>query len=398
MYKAESCRIQNMPSQGTILCLNADADDPTKRLKLAGMRRFAAAAGWRVVPVAQRRSRRDGIPALLDEYRPAGCIYDEDGTPLPVSMRNFGGIPVAFANGTRSRFDAVADRVCGDSGAVARAAFRELSAGKPEAFAVVGNFAPRQWSDVRVREFLSLVAESGRPGFALRSRSGEGSEGFARRLARWIVRLPRHTAVYAVNDRIAARVAAAALSAGMRLPHDITLLGTDNETAVCEGMRPGLSSIQMDFERMGYLAMRLLDERIRGVRTAPAVEKVGPLLAVRRESTRGGGRREPHVMEAVEIIRREACDGLTVARLAARLPGSRRLLDLRFREAMGHSILDEILYVRLERVMDLLRRPETPIGAIADFCGFGTMRDLDKLFRKRFGSSMRTWRKLHARP
>jgi LacI family transcriptional regulator len=122
------------------------------------------------------------------------------------------------------------------------------------------------------------------------------------------------------------------------------------------------------------------------------------MLAVRRESTQGAGRREPHVLEAVEIIRREACDGLTPTQLAARLPGSRRLLDLRFREAMGHSVMDEILHIRLERVFDLLRRPNMPISAIADFSGFGSLRALDKLFRSRYGCSLRAWRKRNAEP
>lgn len=67
--------------------------------------------------------------------------------------------------------------------------------------------------------------------------------------------------------------------------------------------------------------------------------------------------------------------------------GPRRLLDLRFREAMGHSVLDEILHVRLERVADLLLQPDMPIGAIAAFSGFGTERELNKLFRKRFSCS-----------
>ena len=123
-----------------------------------------------------------------------------------------------------------------------------------------------------------------------------------------------------------------------------------------------------------------------------SVATIGPLLAVRRESTRGHGRREPLILAAVEIIRREACDGLTVAELAARLPGSRRLLDLRFREAMGHSVHEEIQQVRLERVFDLLRRPGTPIGAIADLSGFA-LHQLDKVFRTRFGCSLRDWRK-----
>ena len=124
-----------------------------------------------------------------------------------------------------------------------------------------------------------------------------------------------------------------------------------------------------------------------------AAATYGPLLVERRQSTRGHGRREPWVLKAVEIIRREACDGLTVSALAAHFPGSRRLFEMRFREAMGHSALNEILQVRLARVFDLLARPDVPISAIADFCGFGCGYELRQLFRARTGMSLSDWRK-----
>ena len=383
----------------TILFLNDRADDPTKRLKLAGVRRYAAAAGWDVVPIPQKWSGRKSIPGLLAKYRPAGCICSEDDSPTGLSPRLFGGIPLVLANEHRRRYDALCGRVCVDNAAVARAAFRELSSGNPEAFAVVTEATSHEWSAVRVRTFRAEAANAGRPCPVYREIRWTEREESLVALRPWLAALPRHTAIYAVNDPLARRVADAALGAGLRIPQDLTILGTDNNPACCEAFRPTLSSIQLDFERMGYLAASLLAARITSSlkRSDGDIATVGPLLPVRRESTGGRGRREPHILEAVEIIRREACDGLTVAALAERLPGSRRLLDLRFREAMGHSVLDEIVQVRLERVFDLLRRPEIPIGAIADFSGFA-LHQLDKVFRARFGCSLRDWRKRNVQP
>ena len=127
----------------------------------------------------------------------------------------------------------------------------------------------------------------------------------------------------------------------------------------------------------------------------PQAAAFGPLCVLRGDSTRGRGRRDPHVLEAVGIIRREACEGLTAAALAARVPGSRKHFERRFREAMGHSVLDEILHVRLQAVMDLLAHPEPPIGTLADFCGFGSQVELRIAFRARTGMSMRQCRKNH---
>lgn len=122
----------------------------------------------------------------------------------------------------------------------------------------------------------------------------------------------------------------------------------------------------------------------------------GPLCVLRRESTRGAGRREPLVLEAVDAIRREACEGLAAATLAKRFDCSRRLFEVRFREAMGHSVLDEILHVRLAHAQALLLRREIPIRDIAGLCGFRTGIELRKLFRRRFKTSMRQWRNDHA--
>jgi AraC-like DNA-binding protein len=70
---------------------------------------------------------------------------------------------------------------------------------------------------------------------------------------------------------------------------------------------------------------------------------------------------------------------------------------LRFREAFGHSILDEIQNVRLEKVCFLLSRTDTPIGAIAGLCGYRTDIALRKLFRSRMGQSLADWRKANRR-
>jgi LacI family transcriptional regulator len=381
-----------------ILFLNDTGRDPTKRLKLAGVRRYAAAAGWKVVPVLHCLSGPKSIPGLLAEYRPAGCIFDADGDPLPVAPRHFAGVPVVFANSKKHVFDRFSGRLCIDSEAVVRAAFRELSVGIPQAYAVASFMEPAPWTSRRIALFAALAKKKDRPCFVFRRKRGESTAARDARLPTWFAGLPPHTAIYGVNDLTARIVARLAVKRGYRFPRDFTLVGTDNDPALCESEAPLLTSIQIDFERMGYLAAKMLAERIVHRPDADSVVFVGPMLVVRRESTLGRGRREPHVLEAVEIIRREACDGLTPAKLAARLPGSRSLLDLRFREAMGHSVMDEILHVRLERVFDLLRRPEMPISAIADFSGFGSLRALDKLFRARFGGSLREWRRRNVQP
>jgi len=407
----------------TILYFNYREEDPTKRLKLAGVRRYAAAAGWSVAPVECGMSDPKSIRALIARGRAAGCVFDCDGDPSGVRPRHFGRTPVVFAGGASRGFGPRACPVGVDNAAIADAAFRELSAGTPKACAVAACMEPAPWASERIAAFSALAKTAGLPFFVFRRKRDESKDSRDFRFSTWFAGLPHHTAIFGVNDLSARIVARAATAAGLSVPRDLTLVGVDNDHALCESEAPALTSLQLDFERMGYLAAKALGRMMGGRTGEPggicgtgdncptgrarracpasppsAATAIGPLLAVRRESTQGGGRREPHILEAVEIIRREACDGLSVAALARRIPGSRALLDLRFREAMGHSVHDEILHVRLERVFDLLRRFETPISAIADFSGFGSLRALDKLFRARYGCSLRAWRKRNAGP
>lgn len=370
-------------------------------MTLAGVRRYAGVRGWAVEAVRSEALSAGRLPALLRTIRPVGCIVECSGGRAPLAQVRFGRIPVVFCNGAKIRGGSRVACVTVDDAAVAKAAFRELSAGRPSAFAVVSARQRRVWSTLRMEAFQSEVraAGCGCLSFDDGGHLDEPPDVRAPRLADWVRTLPRGCAIFAVHDEAAAEVVAAAKTTYRSIPRELTLLGVDNDTSICEASRPTVSSIQLDFERMGFVAAKMLGERIAIVHKSPSDNPtpVGPLLAVRRESTRGSGRREPRILEAVEIIRRKACDGLTAEKLAKRFSGSRRHFDRRFREATGHSVLDEILHVRLDKAFTLLAETDTAIGAIYAHCGFRSPRALDFLVRDRTGMSMREWRKRNAR-
>jgi LacI family transcriptional regulator len=371
---------------------------------LAGVRRYASARGWDVKVFHWEDVLADDFPSIwVSQSRPLGCVVECGDLPADLPLGAYGDAPAVFLNYSRAPRGRRFARIVLDDDAVARTAFRELAASHPAAFGVVGfGLGPRHWSDMRVKAFRAAVAEAGLEcrEFAFADSRQDDVSVDPARLAAWLSALPRHTAVFVVNDDTAILVAEAALKTGRNIPRDFTLIGADNDPKHCEKTHPTLSSIQLDFESAGFQSAKLLDEMI-VKRTygggGHVAASIGPLMTVRRESTMGHGRREARILEAVEIIRREACDGLTAEALAARFPGSRRLFELRFREAMGRSILDEILHVRMQKVMTLLADMDIPIGAIADFCGFRSDRALRKLFLAREGMSMAAWRRLHHR-
>ena len=389
-----------MQSVPTILYLGF-SDTPVQRLKFAGVKRYAATRGWEVVNVSKTESGPERIPAFLARHRPVGCVIDCCGNKSRLGPALFGRVPAVWLDAPEDAKTgtAVNPSVSVDEAAVSRTALRELSANFPKSFAAVEfQFEPYQrlqkWSHDRARAFRAFASATGRPCEVFKSRASESPDDRAGRLQDWLSRLPRPCGVFAVNDGTAVQVRDACRAAGLPIPRDIAVIGVDNDVSLCEAAAPTLSSIQIDFERAGYAAAKMIGGR-KAMENHPIL--ISPLLVVRRRSTGGRGRREPRILEAVEMIRREACDGLTAAQLAARFAGTRRLFDLRFREATGHSVLDEILHVRLERAFTLLAETDTAIGAIYAFCGFRSDRALDSLFRARFGMSLREWRKRNRR-
>ena len=377
----------------TILYLDFMPCDFAQEAKLAGVRRYAAAHGWKVAAVPEAGSRPASAPALLAKMRPAGVIVDCSIGHADLPPRLFGSTPVVYLDADRGLYGGRSAIVVPDNVAIVKAAFRELRGNRSSALAFVGFHLVIPWGRERERAFCELAAAAGTKASVFRCYSEcDGAPDRLKRLSGWLARLPRHCGVMAVNDKTAVEVVLAADAAGLRIPQDFTLVGVDD-------MKNGaasssVSTIKIDFERAGWRAAALLGRVMSGKAAPPVDETFGPLMTIRRDSTRGRGRREPHVMKAVEIIRREACGGgLTPAKLAARLPGSRRLFDLRFREAMGHSVLDEIQSVQLERVCDLLSQTDTAIDAVWSHCGFRSERTLRQLFTARFGMSMREWRK-----
>ena len=379
-----------------ILYVDVIMDDLIHAMKLSGIRRCADMCGWNVVVCGERQSRPDKLAKKIEKLKPVGCIVEcsSNHDDLPPSL--FGNIPVVYLDSSPALYGSKVHKIIHDGQATTRVAYGELSSNNPSAYAVVDYREKRYWPNVRVRVFRELAEASGKE-CSVFSKRNESANARFKRLSSWVENLPQRCAVFAVNDYTAREVVAAAKAVGRKIPNEITLIGVDNLKSLCEQESPNISSVQVDFERAGYKAAKRMGALLFDAGAGTENDRFGPLMVVRRESTRGYGRCEPRILAAVELIRREACNGLTASDVIKSVRGSRRLTEIRFREAMGHSILDEILGVRMEKVQFLLSMTDTPIGAIAAMCGFRSEIALHKFFKLSTGMCMREWRKRNSK-
>lgn len=364
--------------------------------KFAGVQEIAEKHGCHVQAI-------DGFPSpknirrLVDFWKPIGAIAECGNEHTEIDVKIFGTLPVVFFSHNPKTLPAGYASVSHDSIATAEMAAKELMTTGAEHFAYIPYAERRYWSEDRQRGFCTALELNGKSCDVFHHMSSASDAiGRQKELRQFLKRLPKPCAVFAANDKTAAEAITAAHFEGLSIPEEIAVLGVDNYRQICEHTSPPLSSIEPDFRRGGNLAaLQLLSMAncTADKNTAGGGRVIfGPLRIVRRASTQSQFASDCAVVDALDLIHREACTGLRASQVAALFPCSRRQADARFRKATGRSILEEIHVVQLECVKQLLKNPSRQLKGISDFCGFKHPNSLRKFFRRETGMSLGAWR------
>ena len=288
-----------------------------------------------------------------------------------------------------------ASYVMSDSAAIGQAAAETFLKQGFKHFAYVADTVDWDWSVQRGRVFGERVQAAGGTYAAydeLSSRERNDWSLDQRRLARWLLALPRPIAILAVRDGRARQVLETCQLAGLRVPGDAALLGVDNEEVLCENITPTLSSIQPDFEEGGYRAADLLEQLMRGNVSEPQTFQYGVKQIVLRESSRLATAADRRLLHGLEFIRLNAGEPIGVENVARHMGVSRRLAELLFRKHLSHSILAEIQQARLIRLKAFLLETNWPIGHISGLCGYQTEMHAKRVFKKHVCMTMSAYR------
>ena len=292
-----------------------------------------------------------------------------------------------------------------DPAEIGRAAAAELLlAGARACYGYVGWRRDEAWSVERGQAFAEAL--SGRDvRFFDRARYGARVDDPAA-AARWLRRLPRPCALFASCDDKAWELVQICREAGLSIPDDVAILGVNDDNALCESAAVQISSVRPDFAGEGRIAVRLLDNML----AAPPLAAGGPdapdpvrrtvaILGVhRRASSVRRTAASDLVARAMDWLCANALRAPAVAEAAHALAVSPSLLERRFREIRGESVYAAVLRLRLDEVKRRLRRPSLPIGKSTRLCGWTEPAPPKRLFKRRFGLSMRDWRAGRPRP
>ena len=206
-----------------------------------------------------------------------------------------------------------------------------------------------------------------------------------KRLMRWLRKLPKPVAVFCANDYRGRQVIEACADAGIGVPGEVAVLGTDNDTLVCNFVTPTISSIDPDVMSLGRAAAESVS-RARDGNDAPSKPvMIPPRELVVRASTETFPVDPPWLSDALVFIRRNVNRRLSAADVYSAVGRSHPRVDAAFRNKLGTTVQSEIRRVALAEAERLLATTKMPVADVAKLTGFSSPQYFCNVFTATFG-------------
>ena len=328
-----------------------------------------------------------------------GIIASEPGPDETARLVRESGVPVSFIGDPGPILSERKDHIAftrNDDEMIGRMGANYLaSLGQRRSYGFVPTVSNQYWSASRLKGFsAALAAKKTNVDVFISPGAAAGSREDLAALRDWLAALPKPAAVMASWDTRATQVLAMCKDAQIKIPNQVAVLGVDNDELLDESSDPPISSILPNHEQLGYAAARVLNNLMSGRHarsSAPFLVK--PVKIVERESAVASAPAAHLLSRATAYIRKNAAKGIKVKDVADFLGVSRRLADLRFQQFSGETINETITRHRLDAVKKFLATTNRPIKTISEECGYTDPSYLKVLFKRRFGCTMREWRR-----
>jgi LacI family transcriptional regulator len=402
--------------RGRSVAVCIDTRDGAGRSRLHGVAQYVRLHGWRMMLVRQggraaaqevARLSPDGIVAYIADR---GLLETARRLRIPLVDTALGDVPVGLT-------------VSIDNAAIARLAAEHLAEAGLRHFGYCG-VAGRTASEERRACFAAALAalapsspphgtagtEPGPPpaphpmGWrnnlrVVRGLTGDGTgallPAFSEPVAegesglgpmmRWLRKLPKPVGLLVFDDKLGERVLTACRWARLAVPQQVAVLGIGDDELMCEVSWPTLSSVRLPTPKLGFEAARVLAAAMAGGRVRAQHIKLQPLGVVARGSTDTVAVEDSIVRSAVQFVRAEAGGLIGSEQVAAALGVSRRTLDRRFERALGRTVREELVRVRMQTARTLLADRSRRIAGVARACGYATPASFSRAFRRHSG-------------
>lgn len=358
---------------------------------LSGIAELRDKHGWSVHIIGDIDSRKT-LLKLLEFWNPDGCIVHCALDDKAFNAADFAGVPTVWLDRDPATLPPGALCVMQDARSVGTIAAKELLRYDLASYAFIDRSDAPFWSKGRREAFKEAVELNRSPYFEF---CEKGASSWTKRLSGFIRSLSRPAGLFCANDTVAADVISVASRAGIAIPEKLLVVGVDDVEAYCEALSPTLTSVRPSFAEEGrgaadLLAKRLANPRLKGIVKTFSAHEITLRQSTRRISAKGG-----NIGLALEMIRRRASEGVSVGEVVKLMGCSRRSAEIRFKQYLHSSILDEIHSARIELAKKLISDGGAHIGGLHLRCGFDSPATFRRVFKSITGLSPQAYLQKH---
>lgn len=247
------------------------------------------------------------------------------------------------------------------------------------------------FSELRGRGFADRAAQAGATCDVLEvPRSAGRWANWQKRtelLARWLEQLRPPVGLLAMQDYRARAVIEECDRLGLQIPHDVAVVGMENDPTLCEFCRPTLSSVSRNAWHLGYETAVMLDRLMDG-QPAPDDVLVPSDGVVGRQSTDTIAVDDPQLAAAVHFIHDHLREPFGIERVVEATTISRRQLETRFRRLLGCSPHDYLTRKRIELAKQILAEGgRVKLHHVANATGFPSVERMRLAFKRLTGTT-----------
>ena len=215
-------------------------------------------------------------------------------------------------------------------------------------------------------------------------------------LAAELKRLPKPLALFAASDDHAVEALEICEDIGLRVPDDVSIVGTDNSLLSVEAMHTPISSVDINLELVGYRGAELLDELMCNKRRKDQPEReperISPAGLIVRKSSDLLAVNHLGVARALRFMSEHCHEAVGVDDLAKAAGMSRRALHQAFMEQINRAPGHELQRMRLERAKRQLVESADKLETVAGNCGYHSGNSFWFAFKNATGISPKEYR------
>jgi LacI family transcriptional regulator len=198
---------------------------------------------------------------------------------------------------------------------------------------------------------------------------------------------PTPVGIFADKGALALEIYEVCRGEGIDVPQEVALIGIEDELLAAQTTPQAITTIEPNFEDLGYQGAKCLDALMRGQQPSKTPIRVAPKRIIARKSTDISRVNHAGLAKALSFIAEHFSEGIDGGAVARHAGMSRRGLHNAFTQHLNRTPGEQLRAVRMERAKKLLIESDSKVAEVARLSGYPSAATFFTVFRQSCGVS-----------